>query len=213
MHKKCFKERITGLIMPSAFAITLIICYSIYAPSLLFHPMYFLSLSILIVWAIVEVLVMQGDSKIEYNFLDWVFKVGGLTGLIFGVIFRNLNHIFIIYLGFFILISGIIIRYWAMKTLGIYFSYTLKTERHGQRVLDYGVYKYIRHPSYLGIFLIIISFPIIHASLVGFLVVLFFTCPWIIKRISQEEKMMIDAFDGLYEAYKRKTKKIIPFIF
>ena len=213
MHKKCFKERITGLIMPSAFAITLIICYSIYAPSLLFQPMYYLSLSILIVWAIVEVLVMQGDSKIKYNFVDWVFKVGGLTGLIFGVIFRDLNHAFVIYSGFFILISGIILRYWAMKTLGIYFSYTLKTESHGQRVFDYGVYRYIRHPSYLGIFLIIISFPIIHASLVGFLVVLFFTCPWIIKRISQEEQMMIDAFGGLYEAYKRKTKKIIPFIF
>jgi len=25
--------------------------------------------------------------------------------------------------------------------------------------------------------------------------------------------MMIDAFDELYEAYKRKTKKLIPFIF
>ena len=213
MHRKCFKERIVCLIMPSAFAITLVICYGIYAPSLFFRPLYFLSLSILIVWAIVEVLAMQGDSKIKYTFLDWVFKVGGLTGLIFGVIYRDLNHTCVIYFGFFILILGIILRYWAMKTLGIYFSYTLKTESYGQRVLDYGAYRYIRHPSYLGIFLIIIAFPIIHASLVGFLVVLFFTCPLIMRRIAQEEKMMINAFNEVYKVYRKKTKKLIPFIF
>jgi len=213
MRKKCFKESITGLIMPSVFAITLTISYSICDPSLLFHSMYFLLLSILIAWAIIEVLVMKGDSQIKYNFMDWVFKVGSLTGLIFGIIFGDLNHTFIIYLGFFILILGIILRCWAMKALGIYFSYILKTERHGQRVMDYGVYKYIRHPSYSGIFLIIISFPIIHASLVGFLIVIFFTSSCIIRRISREEKMMIDAFDELYEAYRRKTKKLIPFIY
>ena len=213
MHKKNYKEKIIGIIMPLAFAITMMICYSIFAPSLLFHPLSFFVLSILLVWAFIESLTMQGDTNIKYNFMDWVFKVGGLLGLILGVIFRDLNHLLIIYLGFFILIFGIIIRYWAMKTLGIYFSYTLKTERHKQQVLDYGVYKYIRHPSYLGIFLIIVSFPLIHASLVGLLVVVFFSWLWIIKRISQEEKMMINTFGELYEAYIRKTKKLIPFIF
>ena len=37
MYKKYFKQRIIGLIMPSAFAITLVICYCIFAPSLLIY--------------------------------------------------------------------------------------------------------------------------------------------------------------------------------
>jgi protein-S-isoprenylcysteine O-methyltransferase Ste14 len=100
-----------------------------------------------------------------------------------------------------------------MKTLGIYFSYTLKAEKGNQAVVDYGVYKHIRHPGYLGVFLIILSLPSIHASFIGFFTTFVFSWLYINKRISYEEKLMVDALDGSYTAYMRKTKKLIPLIY
>ena len=47
---------------------------------------------------------------------------------------------------------GVTIRLWARKTLGVYFSASLRTvETH--ELITHGIYKYVRHPAYTGNFL------------------------------------------------------------
>ena len=138
------------------------------------------------------------------------------SGLIFSVRFADFDSRFIVFFelaGFSLLILGVIVRCLAMKTLGIYFSYTLSAEKCAHPLVDYGVYKYIRHPGYLGVFLITLSLPFIHASLIGFLTTAIFSLLYIIKRISYEENLMVNALGGSYTAYMRKTKRLIPFIY
>ncbi len=207
------KKKCTGLIMPSAFALVLLISYSIFAPSMFFYPQTIISLGALGTWALIETTIMKGDNKIHYDNVDWVFKVGGFSGLMISVIFKDLSQTFMISMGIVVLILGILLRYLALKTLGIYFSYTLKGKTDNQQVVDYGVYRYIRHPSYLGIFLIISSLTLIHGSIPGLFVAVLFTWPLINRRISYEERMMINSFGEGYTAYSKKTKKLIPFIY
>ncbi|MEW5802549.1 MAG: isoprenylcysteine carboxylmethyltransferase family protein [bacterium] len=211
-----FKTNLEGVVMPSIFSLVLITGYFVYKPSLFFQHTVFLLLSLFIVWGTIEVFVMQGGGSLRLDLIDSFLQLGGITGLILSIKLVDLNNTFIIYFeiaGFFLIIFGIILRYLAMKTLGIYFSYTLKAEKGKQPLVDYGVYKHIRHPGYLAIFLITLSFSLIHASFIGFITTAIFSWLFINKRISYEEKLMIESMDGTYTAYMRKTKKLIPLIY
>ena len=211
-----FKGNLEGAIMPSLISLALITSYLIFKPSLLFQPSVFLFLGMLLLWGMIEVFVMKGGGRLKFDRIDGLLQTGGLIGLMLSVIFADLNGKFIAlftFVGFFLLILGIIFRYLAIKTLGIYFSYALKVEKGSQALVDYGVYKHVRHPGYLGILLILLSLPSIHASPIGFFTTAIFSWLYINKRIAYEEKLMVDALGGSYTAYRRKTKKLIPLIY
>jgi protein-S-isoprenylcysteine O-methyltransferase Ste14 len=76
-----------------------------------------------------------------------------------------------------------------------------------------GLYKRIRHPSYLGLLLIITGFSITMNSFYSFLVFILPVVFAIIYRISVEEKVLINEFGHDYSEYASKTKKLIPGIF
>ncbi|MEW6379447.1 MAG: isoprenylcysteine carboxylmethyltransferase family protein [bacterium] len=209
-----FKDKIRGLIMPLGISALLALVYSTSRMPLSLQTQgRILVLVIMMLWGAVEAFAVQGSHKIDFDLIDRFLKAGALIGLILSMIFGDVRHKFIIYLGFFILILGIILRYLAIRALGINFSYNLNVRKAGQSLVDYGVYHNIRHPGYLGVFLIMSSLPLIHASLTGFLVVTICSWIWINRRISREEKIMISSFPDLYEAYRKRTKRLIPFIY
>ena len=72
-----------------------------------------------------------------------------------------------------------------------------------------GVYRYVRHPLYLGALLFYAAFTLATCSLVslGLLVVIFLFYDYI---AGYEEKLMLNSFGGEYEAYMKKTGKWIP---
>jgi len=72
-----------------------------------------------------------------------------------------------------------------------------------------GIYRFIRHPQYLGIYLIIIGLLIQWPTVVTLVMapVLFFTY----RRLAmKEEKEMEDAFGDKWEAYRRDTPAFLP---
>lgn len=75
-----------------------------------------------------------------------------------------------------------------------------------------GLYKYIRHPLYLGEILRNRWFVLIFSSVYGTLIVLLASI-FLLFRIELEEKMLIVVFGEEYEEYKRKTNRIIPYIY
>jgi protein-S-isoprenylcysteine O-methyltransferase Ste14 len=106
---------------------------------------------------------------------------------------------------------GILLRVVARKTLGKYFSSRLRiSEEH--KLIKNGIYKYIRHPAYLGSLLFSIGVPMLFLSLYGTLLMLGLF-PLFLYRIRIEERMLIEKFGAKYRKYMEKTKKIIPFIY
>ena len=108
-------------------------------------------------------------------------------------------------------LTGVFIRVIAVRTLGKYFSPKLRTLKD-HRLVDYGVYKYIRHPAYLGTLLFSIGIPLIFSSLYGFsLMLALFPC--YLYRIKFEERMLLEKLGDEYREYMKKAKKIIPLIY
>jgi protein-S-isoprenylcysteine O-methyltransferase Ste14 len=115
------------------------------------------------------------------------------------------------YPGVILMVIGILVRLWAMFTLGRFFTLTISVLKD-QKVVDYGPYRFIRHPSYLGLFLIVIGMGVALQSWGGILVILVIYGLAIGYRIHVEEKYLVSELGDDYIQYMKRTKRLIPFV-
>jgi protein-S-isoprenylcysteine O-methyltransferase Ste14 len=81
-----------------------------------------------------------------------------------------------------------------------------------QKLVTSGVYQYIRHPLYLGEISRNIGVPLFFNSFTG-LVLIILGNIFLLIRIRIEEELLIEEFGDEYIEYKKKTKKIIPYVY
>jgi len=148
----------------------------------------------------------------------------GSVLLIFGIIIVSLvfvsyfgnNNIamlpnWVFYPGIVLMILGIILRQWSMLVLGRFFSGAVSTQE-GQIVVENGPYKYVRHPSYTGALLILIGLGLAVKSWGAVLVLILLFSLAYGYRMHIEEKALISELDEQYIEYKKRTKRLIPYI-
>ncbi len=114
-------------------------------------------------------------------------------------------------LGIVLIILGIILRQWSMAILGRYFSAVLGTQE-GQQVIEKGPYKYIRHPSYTGALIIFIGLGLALQSGAAVLTLILLFSLAYGYRIHVEEKALISELGEPYIEYKKRTKRLIPYV-
>lgn len=108
-----------------------------------------------------------------------------------------------------IIILGLMLRTWAIYTLGNYFTMHLSIQNE-HKIIRSGPYKYMRHPSYLGAFFIYFGTTIfLHAWFSLIVAVILLPVAWL-RRIHYEEKLLIEKFGGEYKSYCKSVKRIIP---
>ena len=91
-----------------------------------------------------------------------------------------------------------------------YLSRTIEVQED-QKVIDSRLYGIVRHPMYMATTLLFLSMPLVLASPVSFLIMLFYL-PLIAKRIKNEESVLEEGLEG-YKEYKQRVKyKVIPFV-
>ena len=91
-----------------------------------------------------------------------------------------------------------------------YLARTIKVT-DGQKVIDTGLYRIVRHPMYLATLVLFLSMPLVLGSLISFFIFLIYPI-LIIFRIIHEEKFLEKELEG-YIDYKKKVKyRLIPFI-
>ena len=91
-----------------------------------------------------------------------------------------------------------------------YLSRTIEVQE-GQRVIDTGLYGIVRHPMYSATILLFLSIPLVLGSLPSFVIMLVYI-PLIVKRIKNEETVLLDGLDG-YDAYCKKVKyRLLPLV-
>lgn len=144
----------------------------------------------------------------------WVMITLGFTSGFFLSKHNSLNSVntFITGTGLLLVLVGIAIRWVAIIQLGKSFTVDVAITDITSLKTD-GLYKIVRHPSYLGLLVIIIGFSITMNSLYSFLVLVIPVLIAVIYRINVEEKVLTGEFGDTYTKYKRSTKKIIPGIF
>lgn len=119
---------------------------------------------------------------------------------------------FFVYTGMAIAIIGFIVRWIAIYQLGKMFTVDVAiTDEH--MLKTNGLYNMVRHPSYLGLMLIIIGLSICLNNWLSLLIMIIPTWIALNYRINVEEKALTAEFGDQYTSYKNRVKKIIPFIY
>jgi protein-S-isoprenylcysteine O-methyltransferase Ste14 len=141
--------------------------------------------------------------------LLWLTITLGLSGGFF--LSRSASQFWMGF-GWPLLISGLIIRWIAILQLGRSFTVDVAINENSKLKTD-GIYERVRHPSYLGLILIVIGFSSMMCSFYSFLVFVIPVFMAILYRISVEEKLLIREYGNSYIEYMKTTKKIIPGIY
>jgi protein-S-isoprenylcysteine O-methyltransferase Ste14 len=109
------------------------------------------------------------------------------------------------------IVLGGILRYWAIKTLGRYFTASVSIT-DSQKISTAGPYKILRHPSYTGGLMTVVGTPLVLENTYSVFLALFLMILAYMFRIKAEEKAMIKTFGDLYRTYQQNTKKLIPLL-
>jgi protein-S-isoprenylcysteine O-methyltransferase Ste14 len=96
--------------------------------------------------------------------------------------------------------------------LGKNWSPTLQI-REGHTLMTNGVYHSIRHPMYTSVLLLCIAQALLLPNWIAGLAGLICFSIAYATRIDKEEQMLLDQFGDEYEAYRQRTKRLVPYLF
>ena len=114
--------------------------------------------------------------------------------------------------GIALIVLGIVLRIAAVVSLGKYFTVDV-TIRKNHRLKEDGMYTYIRHPSYAASLLSFAGFGMVLNNWLSLLLILTAILIVFIRRMNIEEQVLTTQFGEEYLSYKRRTKRIIPFVY
>jgi protein-S-isoprenylcysteine O-methyltransferase Ste14 len=115
-------------------------------------------------------------------------------------------------IGMALVVIGFVIRIHSILTLKQYFTYSVaKVENH--KIIETGLYKFIRHPGYLGQLIIFIGISTSISNWLSILVMMIPITLGYLYRIKVEERFMTEQLGEDYLNYQKRTKKIIPMIY
>ena len=149
--------------------------------------------SMLIMWICISAGITAGfffANRMKWNSINYLIWVIGL-------------------LTYFI---GLFIRWSSIIQLKDAFTVDVAINQQHELKTD-GIYRFVRHPSYLGLILIIAGLSLGMNSIYSFLGVVVPIFLAVNYRITVEEKMLMSEFGEKYAEFKARTKKIIPFIY
>ena len=115
-------------------------------------------------------------------------------------------------IGVILTIIGLIIRINSILTLKQHFTFTV-TEIESHELIERGLYKYIRHPGYLGQLVIFLGISTSLSNWLSVLLMIFSVLIGYTYRISIEERFMKKQMGQKYIDYQKRTKRLIPMIY
>jgi protein-S-isoprenylcysteine O-methyltransferase Ste14 len=109
-------------------------------------------------------------------------------------------------------VIGFVIRIHSILTLKQYFTFSVaKVENH--KIIETGLYKFIRHPGYLGQLIIFIGLSTSISNWLSILVMMIPVTLGYLYRINIEERFMLEKLGEDYLNYQERTKRLIPMIY
>lgn len=100
---------------------------------------------------------------------------------------------------------------WSRQTLADNWS-GLVTFKEGHELVVRGPYRFVRHPIYSSLLLMVLGSAVAKGTLAALAGLLLFCLAFGIK-IVQEEKLLLRHFPETYPAYRSRVKALVPFVF
>ena len=150
---------------------------------------------------------------------NWIFPVMLVVGLALGWTCghddrRNLHVIGgqrVANLGAILFLIGAVLRIAAVRTLGPRHSVWVAVQ-DDHLLVTTGLYRFIRHPSYVGALLAVFGWALAFRSGAGLLLALLIVPP-ILSRIRAEENLLLAEFNQQYRDYQQRTWRLLPLIY
>lgn len=111
-----------------------------------------------------------------------------------------------------LVVIGFVVRAIAIATLWRYFTYVVSI-REGHELVDRGLYRFVRHPSYTGLLLAFVGLGFVRANWLSVIITAAGAFAGFSYRMAVEERALTDHFGDRYREYMRRTKRLIPGIY
>jgi protein-S-isoprenylcysteine O-methyltransferase len=146
----------------------------------------------------------------------WFIQLAQLAALVLGLTARDWASALDIPrglwpLGALVMVAGIVIRLWAVRTLGRWFSREVQVSRD-QQVVTSGPYRWVRHPSYTGALLLFGGLGIAMTNVVSIAALIVVPLPAYLRRIQIEEHALFAALGDDYRAYAVGRPRLLPHV-
>ena len=115
------------------------------------------------------------------------------------------------YVGLVLLTLGGALRIAPVFVLGRRFT-GLVAIQEGHRLQTDGLYRYIRHPSYAGLLLSVVGYVLVFRCWLGLLLVVALLAV-LIARMNAEEALLESEFGEEYASYRRRTWRLVPWVY
>jgi protein-S-isoprenylcysteine O-methyltransferase Ste14 len=114
--------------------------------------------------------------------------------------------------GVVLFVAGLLLRWWAIITLGRFFTVDVTIEKDHELV-ERGPFRVVRHPSYTGVLLAFVGLALTLGNWAALLVILLPIGAAFIHRMNVEENALAGALGTQYTDYMRRTKRLVPFVY
>lgn len=114
--------------------------------------------------------------------------------------------------GLVVLLAGLALRAAAVLSLGRFFT-TSVAIRSDHRLVSTGLYRFLRHPSYAGLLLAFAGLGIGFGNWLGLAALTLPVAAALHYRVHVEETALAEAFGSEYDDYRRRTRRLIPWVY
>jgi protein-S-isoprenylcysteine O-methyltransferase Ste14 len=111
--------------------------------------------------------------------------------------------------GLIVMWLGLAIRVWAVAALGTAFRTTVEVDPD-QRIVSSGPYRWVRHPSYTGLLLIMAGLGLAAGNWLALAGCVALPLAALLHRIRVEEAELTRVLGQPYRVYQRQTKRLVP---
>lgn len=112
----------------------------------------------------------------------------------------------------FLMVAGLVLRWVAILTLGRFFTVDVAVHSD-QPVVDSGLYRLMRHPSYTGLMIAFLGFGVYFGNWLSLAGLLLPIALGVLNRVAKEERALLASIGPAYAAYCERTKRFIPGVF
>jgi protein-S-isoprenylcysteine O-methyltransferase Ste14 len=138
-----------------------------------------------------------------------VVAAGMLTGVLSNAPAWRFGSAGLSVAGLLVMWAGLAVRIWAIVVLGRSFRMTVEVDT-GQKVVDSGPYRWVRHPSYAGILLLMAGLSLVYGNWPALAILLVLPTGVLIHRIIVEEAVLTEVTGRAYTEYAARTKRLVP---